>query len=168
VVARGHAESLPNRGQAVLATVDAARFLGDTAFRDEVFGASSLVVRVGSMTEFVALAAALEGQLTATVLYAPEDVAGVKALVPALERRVGRIIGNGWPTGVEVASAMVHGGPYPATSDGRSSSVGSLALQRFLRPVCYQGLDDALLPVMVGDANVWGVPRRVDEARSRP
>jgi 2,5-dioxopentanoate dehydrogenase len=168
VVARGRHEPLPNRGQAMLLTVDAGRFVADPAFSEEVFGASSLVVRVRSTTEFAELARSLEGQLTATLLYEPDDVAAVRSLMPVLERRVGRIIGNGWPTGVEVASAMVHGGPYPATSDGRSTSVGDLAIQRFLRPVCYQDLDDALLPRLLADDNPWNVPRRVDDIWTRP
>ena len=82
--------------------------------------------------------------------------------MPELERRAGRLLGNAWPTGVEVADAMVHGGPYPATSDGRSSSVGALAVERFLRPVCYQNLDARLLPPAVQDANPWRLPRRTD------
>ncbi len=84
-----------------------------------------------------------------------------RRLIPALERKVGRILANGWPTGVEVTDAMVHGGPFPSTSDGRSTSVGTLAIDRFLRPVSYQDLPEALLPeeLREGDA---GVPRRVD------
>ena len=89
----------------------------------------------------------MEGQLTATLqLDAPADIEAARTLMPALERKAGRILANGWPTGVEVGHAMVHGGPYPSTSDGRTTSVGTLAIRRFLRPVCYQDLPDALLP----------------------
>jgi 2,5-dioxopentanoate dehydrogenase len=104
----------------------------------------------------------LAGQLTATVLFDPEDAPLVAELLPRLERKVGRIIGNGWPTGVEVCRAMVHGGPYPATTDVRSTSVGALAIQRFLRPICYQNLPDDLLPPALRAANPFGLPRRVD------
>ena len=103
----------------------------------------------------------LEGQLTATVHLDDADVALGRRLVPLLERKVGRILANGWPTGVEVTDAMVHGGPYPSTSDGRSTSVGTLAIDRFLRPVSYQDLPAALLPADLADGDV-GIPRRVD------
>ncbi len=83
-------------------------------------------------------------------------------LLPTLVRRAGRVLANGWPTGVEVAPAMVHGGPYPATSDGRSTSVGSLAIARFLRPVCFQNLPPALLPPSLADDNPWRLARRID------
>jgi NADP-dependent aldehyde dehydrogenase len=79
-----------------------------------------------------------------------------------MQRRAGRVLANGWPTGVEVTYAMVHGGPFPATSDGRSTSVGSLAMMRFLRPVCYQDLPDLLLPPALQAANPWKLARRVD------
>ncbi|MEO8753210.1 MAG: aldehyde dehydrogenase (NADP(+)) [Casimicrobiaceae bacterium] len=168
VVARGAADETLRRCRALLTRVDADRFLREPRLAEEVFGASSLIVRAASTDEFATLVENIEGQLTATVLYDPDDVPAVAKMLPALERRVGRIIGNGWPTGVEVASAMVHGGPYPATSDGCSTSVGSLAIQRFLRPVCYQDLAETLLPSVLKDANPWNVPRRVDDAMPLP
>ena len=88
----------------------------------------------------------LEGQLTATLQMEPGDTPIAGRLIPILERKVGRILANGWPTGVEVCHAMVHGGPFPATSDSHTTSVGSLAIRRFLRPVCYQGVPPHLLP----------------------
>ncbi len=84
--------------------------------------------------------------------------------MPILERKVGRILANGWPTGVEVSTAMVHGGPFPATSDSRTTSVGTAAIERFLRPVCYQDLPEALLPRAVQSTNPLGLPRRIDGA----
>ena len=90
----------------------------------------------------------------------PADHDAARELVPILERHAGRVLVNGWPTGVEVAHAMVHGGPFPATSDGRSTSVGSLAIDRFLRPVCYQDMPDALLPPELRDGATG--PRLVD------
>jgi 2,5-dioxopentanoate dehydrogenase len=85
-----------------------------------------------------------------------------KALLPVLERKAGRLLVNGFPTGVEVAHAMVHGGPYPSTSDGRSTSVGSMAIYRFLRPVCYQDFPGALLPEPLRDGNPTGIPVRLN------
>ena len=104
----------------------------------------------------------MEGQLTVTLQMDDGDVAAARALLPMLERKSGRILVNGFPTGVEVAHAMVHGGPYPATTDGRSTSVGSLAIQRFLRPVCYQDFPAMLLPDVLRDGGVTAIPRRID------
>jgi 2,5-dioxopentanoate dehydrogenase len=106
----------------------------------------------------------LEGQLTATIQMDKDDTAEARALLPVLERRVGRILVNGYPTGVEVCHAMVHGGPYPATSDGRTTSVGSLAIHRFLRPICYQDFPEDLLPTPLRDANTLDLWRRRDGA----
>jgi NADP-dependent aldehyde dehydrogenase len=113
---------------------------------EEVFGASSVIVRCANEAQLLAVLEQLEGQLTATLHLVDEDEALAARLIPVLERKAGRLIANGWPTGVEVSHAMVHGGPFPATSDGRSTSVGTLAIERFLRPVCYQDLPDSLLP----------------------
>ena len=94
-----------------------------------------------------------------------DDIDYARALLPSLERKAGRLLVNGFPTGVEVSHAMVHGGPFPATSDGRSTSVGSLAIDRFLRPVCYQDFPPALLPAALRDGNPEGIPVRVDGKR---
>jgi len=106
-----------------------------------------------NIDEMIALAEQLSGQLTASLHLETEDVAVVRRLMPILERKVGRIIVNGFPTGVEVAYAMVHGGPYPATSDSRTTSVGAAAIERFLRPICYQDVPESLLPLALHDAN---------------
>ena len=156
-VARGQAGEGVARGQAALFETDAASFLADATLGHEVFGASSLLVRCHDEAELTAVLAATEGQLTATLQMDAGDTAMAARLVPLLERRAGRILANGWPTGVEVAHAMVHGGPFPATSDGRSTSVGSLAIERFLRPVCYQNLPPELLPAPLRDDAV-GAP----------
>ena len=105
---------------------------------------------------------ALPGQLTATIHMAESDHEAAAELVPLLERKAGRLIANGWPTGVEVNHAMVHGGPFPATSDPRSTSVGTLAIRRFQRPVCYQNFPPALLPAAVRDGNPLSLPRRLN------
>jgi len=133
----------------------------DVAF-EEVFGAASVVVRYGSVQELAGRLAQLEGQLTATVHCTDIDAEAALELLPVLEDRVGRILFNGWPTGVEVGHAMVHGGPFPATSDGRTTSVGSRSIERFQRPVCYQDVPAALLPEALRDDNPWGLTRRID------
>ena len=93
------------------------------------------------------------------------DIEPAKVLLPTLEERAGRVMANGWPTGVEVCHAMVHGGPFPATSDSRTTSVGSAAIHRFLRPVCYQNLPQALLPEALRDGNPLNVSQLVDGKR---
>ncbi|UVO55672.1 aldehyde dehydrogenase (NADP(+)) [Sphingomonas sp. SUN039] len=148
-------------GSAALFAVSAADFRADPALADEVFGPSSLIVRCADMAEVAACLSAMEGQLTATLHIDAADHAAATALVPLLERKAGRLLVNGWPTGVEVSRAMVHGGPFPATSDSRTTSVGTAAIERFLRPVCYQGFPDDLLPLMLNDANLQNIPHRV-------
>ena len=164
-VARGLDSDEPNRGQAGLFTTDADSFLAQPALHEEIFGATALVVRCRDAAQLTAVARSLEGQLTATLHLDADDARDAvlaRALLPTLERKAGRILVNGWPTGVEVTHAMVHGGPWPATTDGRSTSVGTAAIERFLRPVCYQDLPDALLPEALREANPWGVRRLVD------
>ena len=107
----------------------------------------------------------LDGQLTATLHLDDGDVASAKALLPVLERKAGRLLVNGWPTGVEVCDAMVHGGPFPATSDSRSTSVGTAAILRFLRPVCYQDFPDGLLPRALQQGNPLQLRRLLDGQR---
>lgn len=158
-VAAGAEPGGPTCGRAALFAIDAKDF--DAAHAEEVFGAASTVIRCADMAEMLDVVSHLEGQLTATVHLDAGDTEVARQLVPMLERKVGRILANGWPTGVEVTDAMVHGGPYPSTSDGRSTSVGTLAIDRFLRPVCYQDLPEALLPAELRDGDA-GVPRRVD------
>ena len=138
-----------------------ADFIADPSHAEEVFGATSLLVRCADIDEMLKVVALLEGQLTATLHLDEGDTEVARKLVPILERLVGRILANGWPTGVEVTDAMVHGGPYPSTADGRSTSVGTLAIDRFLRPVSYQDLPAALLPAELQDGDA-GIPRRID------
>lgn len=153
-------------------STDARTFLGTDELSEEIFGAVSLVVRYQDAAELQSLAEGIEGQLTATVHLDPEHSGDVSVaqedLIPELELKVGRILANGWPTGVDVGDAIVHGGPFPATSDGRSTSVGTLAIERFLRPVAYQNLPAVLQPVAVRDANPWRLVRRVDSTYEVP
>ncbi|WP_434987712.1 aldehyde dehydrogenase (NADP(+)) [Xanthomonas melonis] len=162
-LARGAAADT-GRCPAALFGTDADAFLADEALQAEVFGASSLLVRCKDIAQLRALSERLEGQLTATLHMDDGDTELASALLPVLERKAGRILVNDWPTGVEVCHAMVHGGPFPATSDSRSTSVGTLAIDRFLRPVCYQDLPAALLPAAVAHDNPLGLWRRVDGA----
>ena len=150
-------------GQAVIFATDARGFKSDPAVQEEVFGSASVVVRCPDVATMRSLIEEMEGQLTATLqLDDPNDIELARMLMPVLERKVGRVLVNGWPTGVEVGHAMVHGGPYPSTSDSRTTSVGSLAIRRFLRPVCYQDMPAALLPESLHDGNPLGLWRRID------
>ncbi len=166
--AEGRAGEGANRGAGALFVAEGADFIADRSLGHEVFGASSLVLRCRDEEELLRVTAALEGQLTATLHIEPSDTALAKRLLPVLETRAGRILANGWPTGVEVSHAMVHGGPFPATSDGRSTSVGTLAIRRFLRPVCYQDLPEALLPEALRDGALGTLPHLLDGAAVLP
>ena len=152
--------------QAALFQTDAEAFLrSDLA--DEIFGPTTLLVNHSSRDQVLAIAKTMEGHLTATIHGTERDLRDFADLVAILENKVGRLIFNGFPTGVEVTHAMVHGGPYPATSDGRSTSVGSQAIFRFARPVCYQGFPDSVLPDELKNANALGIWRMVDGQMSR-
>ena len=151
-----------NQAVGALFEVDAETFLSDAVLGHEVFGSSSLIVRVRDLEQLQMLLESLEGQLTATLHMDAADSDLVRSLLPILERKAGRILANGWPTGVEVSHAMVHGGPFPATSDPRGTSVGTRALERFLRPVCYQDIPGNLLPAALQDGNPLGVARATD------
>jgi NADP-dependent aldehyde dehydrogenase len=161
-VAEGKPANGPTQGQAALFVTNSAEFAQHVDLEEEVFGAASLVIRCPDVATMREVAEKLEGQLTATIQMDDGDVADVHTLILALERKVGRILVNGYPTGVEVCHAMVHGGPYPSTSDGRSTSVGTLAIRRFLRPVCYQDFPIALLPQALRDENPQKLWRRLD------
>lgn len=161
-VGRGQAPSGPYNGQAAFFSTDAKSFAADHSLRDEVFGSSSVLVRCPDVGAMRGILESLEGQLTITLQMDPEDMEYAKQLLPILERKAGRVLVNGFPTGVEVSHAMVHGGPYPSTSDGRTTSVGSLAIYRFLRPVCYQDFPAGLLPEALRDGNPSGIPVRRD------
>jgi NADP-dependent aldehyde dehydrogenase len=149
-------------GRAALFSTDAATFLSHPELEEEVFGASALIIRCQDPGQFRQIAEHLDGQLTATVFLSEEDREAALELLPVLERKAGRILINGYPTGVEVSHAMVHGGPFPATSDSRSTSVGASAIDRFLRPVCYQDLPSFLMPAALQDGNPLGLWRLHD------
>lgn len=134
-----------------LFSIGAQAFMDDAHLHDELFGPSAIAVRCTSVEEMIAVAESLEGQLTASVHFQDSEVDSVRPLVPALTRLAGRLVANGFPTGVEVNSAMQHGGPYPATTDSRSTSVGTAAILRFVRPVAFQDFPETLLPVELKD-----------------
>ncbi len=140
---------------------------GDEVLQEEVFGPTTVLVEVADQAQLHAALQALHGQLTATVIGESGDFRQFGELTALLEQKVGRILLNGYPTGVEVCEAMVHGGPYPATSDARGTSVGTLAIERFLRPVCFQNYPDELLPEALRNANPLRINRLVDGVLDR-
>ncbi len=157
----------PTCAAPALLGIDAPRFLADAALRQEIFGPVSLVVTARDADELVRVAESLEGQLTASIHATPAELERHAALVEALRRKAGRLIFNGFPTGVEVGHAMQHGGPYPATTDARSTSVGTAAIARFARPVCFQDFPEAALPPALRDRNALGIWRLVDGALTK-
>jgi 2,5-dioxopentanoate dehydrogenase len=148
--------------EALLFKTDASSLLADPSLSAEVFGPATLLVSYTDPNQLPEIARRLEGQLTATIHASDLESELVNPLLEALENKVGRVIFNGFPTGVEVCHAMVHGGPFPATSDGRSTSVGTRAVFRFVRPVCYQDAPAAALPEELKDGNPLQIWRIVD------
>ena len=146
---------------------EADSFVANLSLHAEIFGPAGLLVEAGNEAELLALAPRLEGQLTATIHAAESDRALAAALLEILERRAGRVLLNGYPTGVEVSPAMQHGGPYPATSDSRFTSVGTAAILRWVRPVCYQNFPDSALPSELQNSNPLGILRLVNGAQTR-
>ncbi|PTY35640.1 2,5-dioxovalerate dehydrogenase [Saccharospirillum sp. MSK14-1] len=149
-------------GQARLYRVSAQDFLANLALQEEVFGPTSLVVVCDNAAQLTEVTNALSGQLTGTLHGTDAELGQHASLIRALEQRVGRLVFNGFPTGVEVCEAMMHGGPHPASSDTRFTSVGTAAIDRWLRPVCYQNSPAGVLPPALQDANPWQLRRRVD------
>jgi len=144
--------------------IDTAGYLANPMLSDEIFGPTTLIVTYRDKEELFKLVSSLEGQLTATVQGTEEELSANQELLDVLQNRAGRVLFNGFPTGVEVGHAMVHGGPYPATSDGRSTSVGTRAIFRFTRQVCFQSFPDASLPAELKEENPLGIWRLVDGA----
>jgi alpha-ketoglutaric semialdehyde dehydrogenase len=151
---------------AALFQTDAGTFLGSD-LDAEIFGPTTLLVRHSTRDQAREIARSLEGHLTATIHGTADDLRDFAELISILEGKVGRLVFNGFPTGVEVSHAMVHGGPYPSTSDGRSTSVGTRAIFRFTRPVCYQGFPNEALPKELEDSNPLGIWRMLDGQISR-
>lgn len=154
------ADAKKTQAAARLFSTDARTFLSHHELSEEVFGPSSVLVNCGSKQDLESIAKSLAGQLTATVFATEQDLRDHAKLIAILRSKVGRLICNSPPTGVEVCPSMNHGGPYPATTDVRSTSVGTAAIGRFARPICYQGFPDAALPPELQNANprnIWRV-----------
>lgn len=166
----GEADSAgPNlcRSRTALFATDAASFIEHPELQAEIFGPSTLLVQAETREELLRIARSMEGNLTATIHGTEQDLHEFADLISILETKVGRIIFNGFPTGVEVCNAMVHGGAYPSTSDGRSTSVGGRAILRWVRPVAYQDFPESALPPELRDHNPFGIWREVDGKRSK-
>ena len=164
VVARSAAAADPAKTQSrpTLLATDAKTFLANAVLREEAFGPSSLFVASESKAELLEVARTMDGSLTATIHGTPDDLAEYADLVALLEQKVGRLVFNGFPTGLEVCPSQQHGGPYPSTTDARTTSVGTAAVYRFVRPVAYQDFPQAALPAELKDGNPLGIWRLVD------
>jgi NADP-dependent aldehyde dehydrogenase len=162
--AQGAGAHPETEAQAALLLTDARTYLENPRLSEEIYGPASIAVRCASRPEMTQVARALHGHLTATVHGTEKDLSEFSELVAVLRRKAGRLVFNGFPTGVEVCHAMHHGGPYPATTDARETSVGSAAIHRFARPVCYQDFPQSALPEELRNENLRGIWRLVDGA----
>jgi alpha-ketoglutaric semialdehyde dehydrogenase len=162
-VAEYKGEIAPNYAPQTILTVDGQTFLDNTTLRHEVFGPFSIVVQCDNNEQLVTIINKLDGQLTGTVIAEPAEIANYSSVVDALQNRVGRIIFNGVPTGVEVCASMIHGGPYPASSDSRFTAVGIHAVKRWVRPFSYQNWPDELLPSALQNKNPLNINRTIND-----
>ncbi len=160
-------DSAKTQGDATVFATDVTTFLAHRELHEEVFGPYTLLVDAQSVADFIRVARALEGQLTATLHGTAEDLAAAGDLIAILERKAGRLLVNGFPTGVEVCPSMHHGGPYPATTDERFTSVGTAAVQRWVRPVCYQNFPADALPAELRNENPRGTMRLINGKLTR-
>ena len=161
------ADTAKTQAEPVAFVTDVENFLLHRELQEEVFGPYTLLVTARSTAELEAAARSLAGQLTGTLHGTPEDLASFRSLAEILERKAGRVVFNAFPTGVEVCSSMQHGGPYPATTDSRSTSVGAAAIQRWVRPVCLQGFPTSALPPELHDDNPRKIMRTVNGVLTR-
>ncbi|MFT6239439.1 MAG: NADP-dependent aldehyde dehydrogenase, partial [Akkermansiaceae bacterium] len=162
VTTLGEGPTSENQATPTVLKSTASDFLNNPALQDEVFGPATLIIECESGRDMLAAAASLEGQLTATIHGTEQDLQRAAGLIQILEQKAGRLVINSFPTGVEVNSSMVHGGPYPATSDGASTSVGTGAILRYTRPVSFQGFPDSALPAELQESNPQGITRLVN------
>jgi NADP-dependent aldehyde dehydrogenase len=163
-LASGQEATAPNQAISKVYQTTIEAFLSNKTFEEEVFGPTSLLINYTDIGQIVDAANALKGHLTATVHATAEDVEKYGELFDILEQKVGRLVINGFPTGVEVCHAMVHGGPFPATTAPQYTSVGANGIKRFVRPVCYQNFPPALLPLALKDGNPLGIWRMINGA----
>lgn len=162
MVAVSDTEPIINQGAPTIASASAQAFLTNPVLHKEVFGPYSLVIRCQDMTEMIEVAKQLEGQLTSTLMATENDIRNNGDLVEAIKNICGRFIINGVPTGVEVCLSMHHGGPFPATTDSRFTSVGADGIKRFARPICFQNWPNDLLPDELKNENPLGIWRTVN------
>ena len=167
VVAKYEGQSNSNCGEALIATVSGAEFLQNTKLHHEVFGPFSMIVKCESISQLEEIIAKLEGQLTGTILATEDELISNNSVVDKLRNRVGRMIWNGVPTGVQVNPSMMHGGPYPASSDVRYTAVGVDGIKRWVRPAAFQNWPDQLLPIELQNENALGILRMVNGEFSR-
>jgi len=169
LLAEEKSPDLPSSFQAgaALFQTDITSFLASPDLADEVFGPETLLINYSKKDQILEAARGLHGHLTATVHGTDQDIVEFSELIAILENKVGRIIYNGYPTGLELCDAIVHGGPYPASTDSRTTSVGTLAIFRFARPVCYQDFPDVALPDELKNQNSLGIWRMVDGELTR-
>ncbi len=164
IVAKGlNANSSANQAQVALYSIDANDYLEQLALEEEVFGPSTLVIGCDDQAQLIDVANSMKGHLTAAIFASEQDQQLAVQLLPTLQQRIGRVLFDAYGTGVELSSAMSHGGPYPSSSAGQSTSVGTRAIERFTRPLCYQNTPDALLPVELKNANPNGIMRLVND-----
>ena len=156
-----------SEGQPAVLITDFQTWSQNHVLHEEIFGPATLLVRCSSRDELLSAAQQFDGSLTATIHTTQEELAGYMDLVDQLSCMAGRLVMNGFPTGVEVGSAMHHGGPYPATTDAKFTSVGTTAIYRFAKPVCYQNFPESLLPPELQDANPRGIWRTVNGKLTR-
>lgn len=161
---KGSKDEDQGRCQAIpfLLRTTAEQFMKNSLLEEEVFGPSTIIITAADREQLIEAAAALKGHLTATVHCTEKDLEEYADLVSLLENKVGRLIFNGFPTGVEVCPSMHHGGPFPATTDLRTTSVGTAAIKRFVRPICYQDFPQASLPDELRDENPLNILRLVN------
>jgi len=164
LLAQSSADSIQDRSEArpVVHTIQAKYFLADKKFAEEVFGPASLVVLCSNEEELLQVLSSMEGQLTATIHAGADDEKVLQPIIDIITQKAGRIIYGGYPTGVEVCHSMQHGGPFPSTTDARSTSVGTAAVQRFLRPIAFQDFPNHLLPDVLKNENPLNILRLVD------
>ena len=163
----GLGENSPNSATPRVFKTSMENFMKNNSLSVENFGPSSVLVEAQSKEAFLEAARNLEGHLTATIFGTPKDFEEYKELFAILELKVGRVVVNGYPTGVEVCHSMVHGGPYPATTAPQSTSVGTGAIKRFVRPVCFQDYPESLLPDELKNENSLNIWRLVDGELSK-
>lgn len=166
ILARGKSEGAALEGVAYLLNTNAKDFMNDPHLEEENFGPSTLTVAADSESDLLKIAEGLKGHLTVTLHATGEDLKEYAELISILERKAGRLIINGFPTGVEVCHSMVHGGPFPATTDSRTTSVGTRAIERFARPVCYQDFPHEILPEELKNTNPLRIMRLVNGERT--